>query len=224
MRYKINRILSGIFFATLFWSWSVNAQQLGMSAKAHFKIGDTVSTVAMFAPSAEQCELEVNQLIRDHNAVGHQFLGRTKCVRSVSADDKQLEALADGALHDNYSELGGRGYTPVDPFGPIDICWFHPRLPHCWEPMRPPLPPICMLILCDLVLEQDKYINPVHAEKIRTLVKEHQVNQYIEAERALRDKHDMDGFQTRVQEILSPLNVEIERETGAESLLKNLRP
>lgn len=199
MKYYTERIICALCITTLFWSWTVNAQQVGMSATAHFKDGDTISTVTTFSNSAEKCELDVKRLIKERNSFGHELLARTDCVKSAAASDKQLKLLSDDLLLDRYSGFDFHGHIPQRPIQPIDICLVFPHLPFCSR--IPPLPPICMLILCDFQSEIDKYVNPVHLDRIRVLLEKHRMDDYLKAEAELWRKHDMDRLGSRLQDI-----------------------
>lgn len=196
MKYYIERLLGMLCIATLFWSFAANAQRVGMSATAHFKSGENISTVTTFSDTRENCEMDISLLVKERNSFGHELIARTDCVKSAAASDKQLKLLSDGVV--KYRDFDFHGYIPQKPIQPINICFFFPHFPGC---VRPPLPPICRLILCDFQFEVDKYINPVHLEQIRVVLEEHRMDDYFKAKNELWQKHDIDLLDSRLQDI-----------------------
>ena len=199
MKYYIERLLGMLCMTTLFWSFAANAQRVGMSATAHFKSGENISSVTTFSDSVESCEMDVKLLIKERDSFGHKLVARTDCVKSAAATDKQLSLLTDDLLLEGVRDFETFGHIPRGPIWRIDLCLFFPHWPMCSR--FPPVPPICRLILCDFQHELDKYINPIHLEKIRVVLEDHRMDEYFKAEEALWQKHDIDLFGLRLQEI-----------------------
>lgn len=204
MQHLTKKVLVGLCMAAL--CLSVNAQQLGMSAKVHFKNGDIVRTVSTFAPTAKECEMEVRRLIDQNNGIGYQTLGRTECVGSIATDERVLQNLADKALSLDFNKIKGKyteaakfGHADQDVFVSLDLCTLYPHLPICMPDICHPLwcPPICYW--CDL-FESDLagLINPID-DRLAKIEREYQIDVYLNEASKLRQKFNMSGFADELQ-------------------------